>query len=204
MKKVAHILIIEPSSIIREGIASIIAHKHPTYTFVKKASLKEVLKKEREATFNLIIVNPLVFNESKKRWSRFSSYFKEVNVLGLISSFYDRNFYNCFTACLFINDTDHTILLEVEKYLTIKLEKNRPNENTLSDREIDVLRLLAQGNSQKEIAEELFISIHTVVTHRKNISHKLGVKSTAALVIYAVANNIIDINDSLNPSFLIK
>ncbi|PCH72205.1 MAG: hypothetical protein COB98_12015 [Flavobacteriaceae bacterium] len=198
MKKSAHILIIEPSSIIREGMASIISQKNPTYTFVKKASLKEALKKEGAATFNLIIVNPLVFNHSKNLWTRFSSYFKEVNVLGLISSFYDRDFYNGFTACVFVNDSEHTILLEIEKYLTLKLENNRTNENALSDREIDVLRLLAQGKSQKEIAEELFISIHTVVTHRKNISQKLGVKSTAALVIYAVANSIIDINDSLN------
>ncbi|MBL4745770.1 MAG: helix-turn-helix transcriptional regulator [Flavobacteriaceae bacterium] len=132
--------------------------------------------------------------------NRFFSYFKEVNILGLISSLYDRNFHNGFTGCLFLNDSSTSILIEIEKHLTIKLEKNRVSDNTLSDRELDVLRLLAQGNSQKEIAEELFISIHTVVTHRKNISHKLGVKSTAALVIYAVANNIIDINDSLKSS----
>ena len=49
----------------------------------------------------------------------------------------------------------------------------------------------------KEIAEELFISIHTVVTHRKNITNKLGIKSTAEMAIYDVANNIIDINESL-------
>jgi len=200
VNKTAHILIIEPSSIIREGLTTIIFQKNPTFTFVKEASVKEVLKKERATIFNLIIVNPMVFNGSKNLWNRFFSSFKDVNVLGLISSFYDRDFYNGFTACLFLNDSNTDILLEIEKHLTIKLEKKRLNENTLSEREIDVLRLLAQGNSQKEIAEGLFISIHTVVTHRKNISQKLGVKSTAALVIYAVANNIIDINDSLNSS----
>jgi len=200
VNKTAHILIIEPSSIIREGLTTIISQKNPAFTFVKEGSVKMVLKKESATIFNLIIVNPVVFNGSKNLWNRFFSSFKGVNVLGLISSFYEREFYNGFTACLFLNDSNTTILLEIEKHLTIKAEKNRLNENTLSEREIDVLRLFALGNSQKEIAEDLFISIHTVVTHRKNISQKLGVKSTAALVIYAVANNIIDINDSLNSS----
>ncbi len=195
-----HILIIEPSIIIREGLASIISAKNPLYTFVKKSSVKEVLKKERNSSFNLIIVNPLVFNGAKNLWTRFSAYFKEVNVLGLITTYYDRNFYNGFRDCIFLNDTEECMLMDIDKYLTLKSEKNSMSENTLSDREIDVLRSLAQGKSQKEIAETLFISIHTVVTHRKNISQKLGVKSTAALVIYAVANNIIDINESLNPS----
>lgn len=60
------------------------------------------------------------------------------------------------------------------------------------------MKLLAIGKSNKEIADELYISIHTVVTHRKNITNKLGIKSAAAMAIYAVANNIIDLNDSLN------
>jgi DNA-binding CsgD family transcriptional regulator len=62
----------------------------------------------------------------------------------------------------------------------------------LSVREKEILRLVATGFSNKEIAEKLFISIHTVITHRKNISEKTGVRSISGLTLYAVINNMID------------
>lgn len=65
----------------------------------------------------------------------------------------------------------------------------------LSEREIDVLKLLVTGFSGKEIAEKLNISINTVITHRKNISFKTGIKSLAGLTIYAVTNKVISMNN---------
>ncbi len=72
----------------------------------------------------------------------------------------------------------------------------------LSTRERDVLRLVAMGFPNKEIADKLFISIHTVVTHRKNITEKLGIKSISGLTVFAIINGIID-SDSINVSELI-
>lgn len=60
----------------------------------------------------------------------------------------------------------------------------------LSARETDVLRLLAKGMTAKEIASELCISVNTVLTHRKNISAKLGIKSISGLSLYAMMNGI--------------
>lgn len=60
----------------------------------------------------------------------------------------------------------------------------------LSKREIEVIELVAQGFSNKEIAEGLFLSVHTVLTHRKNLMQKLGLKNTAGLVVYAVQNGM--------------
>ncbi len=62
----------------------------------------------------------------------------------------------------------------------------------LSDRETEVLRLVATGFSNKQISEKLFISIHTVITHRKHITVKLGVKSISGLTLYAVLNDLIE------------
>jgi DNA-binding CsgD family transcriptional regulator len=62
-------------------------------------------------------------------------------------------------------------------------------------RELDVVRLVASGKSNREIAEELFISIHTVISHRKNITTKLGIKSVSGLTIYAVINKLIGTDD---------
>ena len=64
----------------------------------------------------------------------------------------------------------------------------------ISSREVEIIRLIAQGYTTKEIAEQLFLSTHTIVTHRKNIMRKLGINNTAGLVIYAVQENIVKAN----------
>ena len=67
-------------------------------------------------------------------------------------------------------------------------------QKILSDREIEVMALIVQGFINKEIADKLNISLSTVITHRKNIMDKLGLKSVSALTIYAVMHGYVDIN----------
>jgi len=69
------------------------------------------------------------------------------------------------------------------------------NENILTEREIDVLKKVAQGYANKEIADKLFISINTVITHRKNITEKLGIKTIAGLTVYALMNRLINLDE---------
>ena len=64
----------------------------------------------------------------------------------------------------------------------------------LSQRENEIIKLVAEGNTNGKIAELLFLSNHTVNTHRKNIMAKLGVKNTAGIVMYAVKMNIVSPN----------
>ena len=75
---------------------------------------------------------------------------------------------------------------------------NKTSEIELSEREIDVLRLLLAGCSNKEVADKLNISTHTVISHRKNISSKTSIKSLAGLTIYAIQNCIIEVADFSN------
>lgn len=63
---------------------------------------------------------------------------------------------------------------------------------SISEREKDIIVCLVQGMSNKEIANHLFISVNTVITHRRNIARKLQIHSLAGLTIYAIANNLID------------
>ncbi len=67
-------------------------------------------------------------------------------------------------------------------------------EKILSDREIEVLSFVAQGKMNKEIADQLNIGLTTVITHRKNIQEKLGLKTVSALTIYAVMHGYVDVN----------
>ncbi|MFW6309510.1 MAG: response regulator transcription factor [Prolixibacteraceae bacterium] len=72
----------------------------------------------------------------------------------------------------------------------------------LSQREREVLKLVALGYSNKIIADKLFISIHTVISHRKNITEKVGIKSISGLTVYAILNHLIDTSE-INPEDLI-
>lgn len=68
---------------------------------------------------------------------------------------------------------------------------------SLSERELEVITLIAEGYTNQQIAEMLFLSAHTVNTHRKNIMGKLGVKNTAGIVMYAVKTNLVTPNKFL-------
>ena len=86
----------------------------------------------------------------------------------------------------------------VEKLRTLFQEAGREsmhslNEKELSTREKDVLRLIVKGQINKEIADNLCISLNTVLTHRKNITSKLGIKTTPGLTFYAIANGITEV-----------
>ena len=88
-------------------------------------------------------------------------------------------------------------VLKEEKDRCAKRAKNTiQNVSTeeLSERERDVLIQVVRGLSNKEIADVLCISMHTVVSHRKHITAKLNIHSTAGLTIYAIVNKLVDLN----------
>ena len=85
----------------------------------------------------------------------------------------------------------------LDKNLKAKINSHKaksPESEELSDRERDVLVQVVHGLSNKEIADVLCISTHTVISHRKNITRKLNIHSTAGLTVYAIVNKLVDIN----------
>ncbi|WP_018463864.1 LuxR C-terminal-related transcriptional regulator [Segatella paludivivens] len=83
---------------------------------------------------------------------------------------------------------------DVSVKISNMINKNSESNETISDREKDVIISLVQGMSNKEIADHLCISINTVITHRRNIARKLQIHSAAGLTIYAIVNNLVDIS----------
>ena len=71
--------------------------------------------------------------------------------------------------------------------------KEKPEDNTLTSREREILVCVAKGMINKEIADLLNISIHTVITHRKNITQKTGIKTVAGLTVYALLNTMLEV-----------
>lgn len=82
---------------------------------------------------------------------------------------------------------------------TIEKEEENNTENdkleTLSQREKEIIGCVAKGMTNKEIADALFLSIHTVATHRRNISNKLQIHTPAGLTIYAIVNKLVKLED---------
>ncbi|MDE7410964.1 MAG: LuxR C-terminal-related transcriptional regulator [Paramuribaculum sp.] len=65
----------------------------------------------------------------------------------------------------------------------------------LSNRERDIIRCVAKGMSNKEIADVLCLSVHTVATHRRNLASKLGIHSTAGIIIFALLHHLVELED---------
>lgn len=85
----------------------------------------------------------------------------------------------------------------INKFLNLpdRHKQDEARVNELSPREITIVRHISMGLTNRQIAEKLFLSAHTVMTHRKNISSKLGIKSVSGLTVYAIVNNIITIEE---------
>jgi DNA-binding NarL/FixJ family response regulator len=102
----------------------------------------------------------------------------------------------------FIPYLDHIIPLDEteDKIVNILRLIYQPESNTyskidniqiISERECEILKYVALGFTNKEISDKLCISVHTVITHRKNITFKLGIKTIAGLTVYAILKGII-------------
>lgn len=86
-----------------------------------------------------------------------------------------------------------------EKLSNLILLESKDDEIRLKDiskREIEIVRLISLGFSNREIAEKLNLSLHTISTHRKNIIRKLKIKTTSGLTVYAILNGIITIAEA--------
>ena len=95
---------------------------------------------------------------------------------------------------LLSSDNQKEVLKKFQEFFyepKLKDSEAEPADNLLSEREFEVLKGIARGSSYKEIADNLHISINTVITHRKNITDKLSIKTIAGLTVYAIINNYI-------------
>lgn len=100
-------------------------------------------------------------------------------------------------ASIHLMEEKETLIRKIRDLLNHQSDRHAENHSMkLSPRETTIVRLVSMGLTNRQIAEKLFLSAHTVMTHRKNISNKLGIKSVSGLTIYAIVNNIITIEEA--------
>jgi two-component system, NarL family, response regulator NreC len=95
------------------------------------------------------------------------------------------------------NEEEKSVLNKTENWVRqlSHSDDDRCSSLELSRQEKNILKHLALGLTNKEIADKLFISAHTVMTHRKNITRKLGIKTVSGLTVYALMNKLVDVRD---------
>ena len=195
MSRQITILAVETSPLISEGLAGILNKSGIHCRLSVAATLEEAELLQAKKKHDLIIINPIFFNNSTKLFNTVKGRFDRVKWVGLVYALYDQEIISMFDALITASDNPNTVTDILNKLLD---EENNTDQSTLQEiltgREIDVLKLLATGHANKEIADKLNISVHTVITHRKNISQKTGIKSVSGLTIYAVTQKLISID----------
>ena len=197
MKKLNYIALVSVSVIIGEGLQAILNKTKFNIKIFFFNDSQELENYANKSVLNLIIINSDISEDDIKTIQKIN--IPNLKIIGLISNSPNRTFYSLIDNKIYLNDNPSKIIEIIETCLSnSNKSKEKFSKNNLSKRETEILKLLVIGKSNKEIANILYVSIHTVISHRKNITSKLGIKSTAAMAIFAVANNLIDINEDID------
>lgn len=180
-------VIIHMSPIIQLGLKSILLSRNIGINDVMNSlSDYTVLSNLRDS---LILIDTQYGDELKKHTKALKR--NGNTIIGISANGFTGSLGPVFDEIININDNADAIFLKISEYTNRVLDIK--TDDQLSDRENEVLTMVAKGFSNKQIADQLFISIHTVITHRKNITFKLGIKSISGLTLYAALNNMIDL-----------
>ena len=194
MKSDKKIIIVEPSPIVSAGLASY-------FDDIKQVSIVSQLDRidrmeEKLAAYNpdILIINPLLIAyDTNEHFLKICRDFSNVIPVALVTSYVDAGILKQFKDVIEINDSKQKVVTKIFNLLSDnKLTQDKPENIELSNRETDVLVALVKGLTNKEISDKLYISVHTVITHRKNIVRKTGIKSVSGLTGYALLNNLVD------------
>ncbi len=186
MKRVK-MLIINNSYIVTSGVQLVLNE----ITEVKYSNIEA---KSNNAINSILSYSPniVIYNTGLNK--KIDEYITKNNIIS-VGIGYDNSLNNKYYINL-LNDDKSTIISLIRKIIAENFNKKiQEKDNELSLREITIVKLIAQGFTNQEIADELFLSKHTVITHRKNITNKLNIKTVSGLTVYAILNNIIDIKD---------
>ncbi len=180
------LLIVEPSEVILEGLKSVLDGQIRFKVLDPEMEITRLDERLVAAHPDIVLINPtLIDAPSRVRGEH------HVAVVALVYQYVERDVLKGFDAVVDIRDSRATI---IETLAGVSPAEDEPGKSNyeLTKRETAVLVQLAQGKTNKEIADALNVSVHTVISHRKNITHKTGIKSVAGLTVYAMLNNLID------------
>ncbi len=191
-----YIVILDNSKIIIEGIHSILIQSDLDCRLYKIEKFEELSTTLKTKRFNILIANPIHFVNREKEIKKIRSDNPTLSIVGIDFGMMQKIHSDIDTTFTLYDSPDRIIqLLTKLNNKTKNTSKKKVNNDILTKREIEVLNGIVNGQMNKEIADSLGISIHTVVRHRKNITLKTGIRSQSGLTIYAITKKIVDIED---------
>ena len=187
------IIICEASEIITNGLYEII-QSMSGFDVVSRLDTPENLSEKILATdTNMLIINPSLLGFSDRNLpQQLVKEHPHLIILALVTHYIDPSIVKPYDGIIEINDSKLKIINKLNQFAQDTEKQDKADDVELSKREIDVLVAVAKGLMNKEIADQMNISIHTVISHRKNITRKTGIKSVSGLTVYALLNNLID------------
>ena len=184
------IAIVEPSVIIAQGVASILRSSGEADVVAIYPTLRAYADRLPVKDVEVVVVGSQVAVGAQLR-----SELQGVAVVLLSTTVVNEETLRQVDGVINIYDDEAALMRKLRTAVEQGETNPYSDSHDLSERERDVLILVAKGMANKEIADRLNISIHTVMSHRKNITHKTGIKSVAGLTVYALLNNLLDQSD---------
>lgn len=190
------IAIAETSVIIRSGLALALKRlsnlRIQPIELLSTEALSDCLRSQYP---DILIVNPAFGNYFDVVRFREEMSKKRIRLVALTSSYMDASLLSKYDDSVSIYDDLQSLATKINRLQDIKPEREGDTPDALSQREKEIVICVVKGMTNKEIAENLFLSIHTVITHRRNISKKLQIHSAAGLTIYAIVNKLVELSE---------
>lgn len=188
------VVIAEPSVIIRSGLISVLRgmdnFRAEVFEVPDLEQLRDSLAWHKPG---ILMINPGMIDVFSIQKIKKDSASTGMKLVALQASFADSAQLKNYDEVISVYDSSEQIREKI-----MRLGKNSEPERryeSLSAREKEVIVCVIKGMTNKQIADKLCLSTHTVITHRRNISNKLQIHSTAGLTIYAIVNKLVELDD---------
>ena len=191
MKKV---IVIEKFFLLQAGISSVI--QGITGLMLEKSfsgdepNLLPAIRKHKP---DVVVLNPRSLSEENRFLPSKLRNAEKTVLVALVSKNEREQITGAFHDLLFWEEDKFELEQKLRKY--VDHQNHTEESKLLSPREKTILKMIVKGFTHQQIADKLFLSIHTVNTHRKNINKKLGIKTVSGLSVYAIMNHLIEMDE---------
>ena len=189
------VVLIIPSDIVARGLKSILDESGE---FLVAENLYDCSRagkaRLRNIAPDLVIIDPAVLDfQARKEGRTIIGEVCDASVVALEGPVLNEDILRQYDGSVSVYDDPSGLARKLRNALESRQTEPSSESDELSAREKEILVCVAQGMLNKEIADKFSLSIYTVISHRKNITRKTGIKTVAGLTVYALLNNLIDI-----------